>query len=111
TPGTILATCALASSAALAAQTDTPREPRRVGSQESFIDSRLEQAVTRGHDFLAARQDVRGYWSQDVGFKLNTDYKATQRDVGHVGVSSLALMSFLAGGHVPGRGRYGEVIG
>jgi hypothetical protein len=28
----------------------------------------------------------------------------------HVGVSALALMSFLAGGHVPDRGKYGEVL-
>jgi hypothetical protein len=86
------------------------RKPRRVGSQQSFITRSLERSVIRGHEFLAARQHPQGYWAQDVGFKLNTDYNVTNPATGHVGVTSLALMSFLAGGHVPGRGKYGDAI-
>ncbi len=83
---------------------------RRTGNQKSVITPDLERAVTRGHVFLASNQNVRGFWAQDVGFKLNTDYNVTAKHAGHVGVTSLAMMSFLAGGHVPGRGKFGEVL-
>ncbi|MFM1871711.1 MAG: hypothetical protein RL398_1133, partial [Planctomycetota bacterium] len=40
-----------------------------------------------------------------------TDYEAMdERPQPHVGVTALALMSFLAGGHVPDRGKYGDVL-
>ena len=83
---------------------------RKIGSQQAHITPDLERAVARGHEFLAAQQNPRGYWAQDVGFKLNTNYQVTASDSGHVGVTGLALMSFLAGGHVPGRGEYGDVL-
>ncbi|MEE2887914.1 MAG: prenyltransferase [Planctomycetota bacterium] len=85
------------------------RTKRRITSnQQAFITRKLEKSVDRGLKFLASRQDRAGYWAQDIGFKLNTGYNVTKRNRGHVGVSALALMSFLAGGHVPGRGEYGD---
>ena len=83
---------------------------RSVGNQQALITPDLERAVARGHEFLAKTQDPQGFWAQNVGFKLNTDYQVTAANTGHVGVTSLALMSFLAGGHVPGRGQYGDVL-
>ncbi|MAD33075.1 MAG: prenyltransferase [Planctomycetes bacterium] len=84
---------------------------RRGASNEQLIDQSLRDAVARGHEWLAARQDSDGYWAELVGYKLNNDYEAlNERPLAHVGVTSLALMSFLAGGHLPDRGRYGEVI-
>ncbi|MBK8098211.1 MAG: terpene cyclase/mutase family protein [Planctomycetes bacterium] len=84
---------------------------RRGASNEQLIDPELREAVTRGHDWLAANQDRDGSWSQLVGYKLNTDYDVVDsRPLPHVGVTALALMSFLAGGHLPDRGKYGAVI-
>jgi squalene cyclase len=66
-------------------------------------------AVERGLAWLAANQGLDGSWRAKVGYKLNTDYRPTA-DEGHVGVTSLACMAFLAGGHLPGRGSYGDVV-
>ncbi|MFT4841444.1 MAG: hypothetical protein ACJA0V_000197 [Planctomycetota bacterium] len=84
---------------------------RRGSSNEQLIDDELRQAVSRGHEWLAEHQNAEGYWAQLVGYKLNTNYEALDnRPLPHVGVTSLALMSFLAGGHLPDRGKYGKVL-
>ncbi len=82
---------------------------RTAGNQQALITPDLERAVNRGHDYLKTQQDPRGFWAQDIGFKRRNDYNVTAH-AGHVGVTALALMSFLAGGHVPGRGEYGLVL-
>jgi squalene cyclase len=87
-------------------------------AQESAFDSEpivvtpeQKEAVERGLAWLAEHQNADGSWSALVGYKLNTDYKMTVDDpVPHVGVTSLACMAFLAGGHLPGRGEYGELV-
>ena len=66
-------------------------------------------AVERGLAWLASHQNDDGSWSGKVGYKLNSDYRTTA-DGPHVGVTALACMAFLAGGHLPGRGEYGEVV-
>ncbi len=101
----LLATCALATTAM--AQTK-PRQP--IGNTEWAVTPQVKRAVEKGHEFLASQQHPQGFWSQNVGFKLNTDYRITTHDSAHVGVTALALMSFLAGGHLPGRGKYGSEI-
>ena len=73
-------------------------------------DKRVRQAAERGLAYLAARQHPSGGWVQDVGYKFNYDYKVTTSGRPHVGVTSLALMAFLSGGHLPGRGRYSDVV-
>lgn len=71
----------------------------------------VNEAVERALAYLATTQDREtGGWKQDVGFKFNERYEVTAADKPHVGVTALALMAFLAGGHVPGRGRYGDVV-
>ncbi|MBK8978237.1 MAG: terpene cyclase/mutase family protein [Planctomycetes bacterium] len=102
-----LAAALLALGALLPAQ---DRRPAAVGSTESWITPEVREAVARGLAFLAAQQHPDGYWSQDVGFKLNTNYRVTAENVPHIGVTALALISFLAGGNVPGRGTYGDVL-
>ena len=92
------------------AQEPALREPRSPGAPLVEITEEQERAVERGLAWLATRQDATGGWSSDVGFKLNSGYRATALDRGHVGVSALAGMAFLAGGHVAGRGEYGAVI-
>ncbi len=66
-------------------------------------------AVERGLRWLADHQNADGSWNGKVGYKLNSDYRTTA-DGAHVGVTSLACMAFLAGGHLPGRGEYGDVV-
>ena len=79
-------------------------------SNEEWVTPEIRAAVDRGLKFLADTQEAGGYWSQDVGFKLNTNYRVETPNAPHVGVTSLALMSFLAGGHLPGRGPYGDLL-
>jgi hypothetical protein len=67
------------------------------------------EAVQRGLAWLAREQRPDGSWIGKVGYKLNNGYQYSA-ERGHVGVTSLALMAFLAGGHVPGRGEYGQVV-
>lgn len=67
-------------------------------------------AVAKGLAWLAANQGEDGSWTSKIGYKLNEDYKFTAADRGHVGVTALAGMAFLAGGHLPGRGEYGTNV-
>jgi len=68
------------------------------------------RAVERGLAWLADTQNDDGSWTAKIGFKLNTGYEYTATDKGHVGVTALAGMGFLAGGYLPGRGEYGDVV-
>ena len=74
-------------------------------------------AAEAGLAWLAREQQPGGAWLGDVGHKQGDDYlvlvpEAAQRHEasGHVGVTALAGLAFLAGGHVPDRGRYGKVV-
>jgi len=77
---------------------------------ESVLDRQAMRAVAAGLDWLKEHQNADGSWSGDVGFKLNQEYEVERTDKPHVGVTALAGMAFLAGGHLPGRGRYGATI-
>lgn len=68
------------------------------------------EAAERGLSVLAQSQLADGSWAADVGYKLDSNYKVWQNDVSHVGVTALAGMAFLAGGHLPERGKYGKVV-
>lgn len=69
------------------------------------------RAADRGLRFLAEHQDpATGSWRADVGYKLNNNYNIVAVEKPHVGVTALALIAFLAGGHVPGRGEHGAVV-
>lgn len=69
-----------------------------------------ERAVERGLAWLAEHQASDGSWVAKIGFKLNNDFRYTSDDKGHLGVTALAGMAFLAGGHLPGRGKYGKNV-
>ncbi len=91
----------------------TAEGTRRVlsgNSGEEWITPEVRAAVDRALRYLAEQQHQDGYWAQDIGFKLNSDYSVMAANQPHVGVTALALISFLAGGHLPGRGEYGEVL-
>lgn len=84
---------------------------RRGASNELLLDEPLREAVRRGHQWLVAQQHPDGYWPQLVGYKLNSDYETLDsRPLPHVGVTALALISLLAGGHLPDRGQYGQAL-
>jgi len=68
------------------------------------------QAVERGLAWLAREQAADGSWVAKIGYKVNNSYRFTSDDKGHLGVTALAGMAFLAGGHLPGRGKYGPVV-
>ena len=69
------------------------------------------RAIRRGLAWLAAHQNENGSWDANVGFKRNDDYIVeSSGEVGHPGITALAGMAFLAGGNVPGRGKYGKNV-
>ncbi len=74
------------------------------------ITADQERSTTRGLEWLAGNQNADGSWDGDVGYKRNESYVTTREQGGHVGVTALAGMAFLAGGHLPGRGEYGPVV-
>ncbi len=67
-------------------------------------------AVERGLTWLARNQNADGSWTASIGYKLNAGYEITSAKRGHVGVTALAGMAFLAGGHLPGRGEHGAAV-
>lgn len=67
-------------------------------------------AAERGLAYLARTQAEDGAWRGDVGYKLEEGYRVWNTNAEHVGVTALAGMAFLAGGHVPGRGPYADVV-
>lgn len=70
---------------------------------------RLDAAVDRGLEYLAGKQITR-----DAAVAMGRPELAGSFEepasMGNTGVTSLAVMAFLAKGHLPGRGRYGELI-
>src|SRR6266850_7263372 len=56
----------------------------------------LDEAIDRALAYLASSQDRDGSWS--ARYNKNP------------AISALAVMAFLAGGHVPGEGKYGDVV-
>ena len=97
------------SAASLAAPQDSGDDGFGAGP---LVDITREQelAVEAGLAWLSDHQNADGSWTSKVGFKLNNSYKYTLADRGHVGVTALAGMAFLAGGHLPGRGVHGDAV-
>ena len=60
---------------------------------------RVEAAVDRGLEYLAAKQDTGGSWQHGMSQQPNT------------GVNALCLLAFMGRGHVPGRGPYAATVG
>jgi squalene cyclase len=64
---------------------------------EGEITERLEAAVARGLAHLAAQQNPDGSFGRG-------------RHSDNAGIVALAAVAFMADGHLPGRGRYGETV-
>lgn len=92
------------------AQTVTVRKQDLPAAQQQVLSAQGLRAAERGLKFLAKHQLEDGSWPGDVGYKLEDGYRVWNQTASHVGVTALAGMAFLAGGHVPGRGPYGEVV-
>lgn len=56
----------------------------------------VDRSIDRGLRFLAATQEADG--------------RFPSLDIGQPGVTSLVVMAFLASGHLPGQGEYGEIL-
>ncbi len=81
--------------------------PRSASDRESqaveasglkFVTPQAQRAIDRGLAFLAARQNADGSFGSGSVYPRN------------VAVTSLCAMAFMAGGHTPGRGRYGRNV-
>ena len=99
--------CLLGSVLAAPAQEERPDTTAARGVR---ITAEQERATARALAWLARAQNDDGSWDGTVGFKLNNGYRTTREGTGHAGVTALCGMAFLAGGHLPGRGPYGEVV-
>lgn len=83
----------------------------------ALVTPAARAAIDRGLTFLA-RTQIRdgsgrdGAWISNAGKKINDRYRPFEggESVAHVGVTALGILAFLAGGHLPGRGPYGEVV-
>jgi len=94
---------------AQAVEPPTPKVKKEAVIQQVLSPAGL-RAAEAGLEYLAAKQEDDGSWTGDVGYKLEDNYRVWNFDSPHIGVTALAGMAFLAGGHVPGRGPYGAVV-
>ena len=111
-PGALV-TVALAGS--LAAQSIRDEDPFVVDAGTRA--RAMQEAADRGLAWLARQQAPGGYWSGTVGHKRGDGYMTLRARAlndavgqGHMGVTALAGIAFLADGHMPGRGPYGDVV-
>ncbi|MHC4921404.1 MAG: prenyltransferase/squalene oxidase repeat-containing protein, partial [Planctomycetota bacterium] len=78
---------------------------------------RVDASVQRGLTWLAEHQNKKGFWTGLIGHKRETYYmplrpleEQLRTGTGHMGVTALCGMAFLAGGHLPRRGKYGNNV-
>ena len=98
---------------------DIGRKTHRSGSRSlaGLWTRKLDRTVESGLAWLAKTQAAGGHWTGDVGHKRGGSYMVfrdqraqIQSSQGHMGVTALAGMAFLSGGHLPNRGQYGAVV-
>ena len=70
---------------------------------------RVDESVDRGLAFLASRQ-ISAAEARDMGKPALAGSFRDTRVPGNTGITSLAVMAFLAKGHTPGSGLYGQQI-
>jgi hypothetical protein len=90
-------------------EADPPAKQLPASEQQVLTAAGL-RAAEAGLKFLAEHQLEDGSWPGDVGYKLEDSYRVWNKSSAHVGVTALAGMAFLAGGHVPGRGPYADTV-
>jgi hypothetical protein len=106
-----------------------PQEPASASAtpgpaREATLPAARLQACTdaaaQGLRWLADRQGRAGAWTGLVGHKMQNDYveidiglpveRQRLEGRGHMGVTAICGMAFLAGGHLPDRGEHGQVV-
>jgi squalene cyclase len=107
----------LSASVAIAPASAQDARRRDAGDMPTEVTAASIRAAENGLKWLADHQNKDGSWYCDIGFKLNETFEVTtaveeqeQNGGGHVGVTALAGMAFMAGGHLPGRGPYGRTV-
>ncbi|MFT4511691.1 MAG: hypothetical protein ACI89X_002102 [Planctomycetota bacterium] len=92
--------------------------------EEAWFDpelaDRCADAADRGLLWLKAQQLKTGGWTGFVGHKQGDSYHILDQSIlpegqrkggeGHLGVTAICGMAFLAGGNLPDRGKYKEVV-
>jgi hypothetical protein len=68
----------------------------------------VDDAIDRGLEYLARTQTANGSWTMGGGPMGGMMPRGGAE--GDVAVTSLAVMAFMSAGHVPGEGRYGDVV-
>jgi hypothetical protein len=78
----------------------------------ALVNGEALRAIDEGLRFLARIQEPDGSWKSNAGKKINDTYRVFEggESVSHVGVTALAVLALLAGGHAPGRGPYGDTL-
>lgn len=101
-----------------------PKTTEASSDDEAWFDRELADrcaaAADRGLAWLKSRQLPSGAWTGYVGHKQMDHYQVLpnglspeaqrERGEGHLGVTALCGMAFLAGGNLPDRGRYRDVV-
>jgi hypothetical protein len=79
---------------------------------EPLVNEAAKRAIEMGTHYLVRIQQPDGSWHSNAGKKVNESYRVFDdgENVAHVGVTSLAVLALLAGGHMPGRGPYGHAM-
>ena len=97
--------------------TARPADERHRESVRAGRIADARRAAERGLEWLATRQTEAGYWRGTVGHKQGDGYLLLKsrafndaRGQGHIGVSALAGIAYLAAGHTPDRGRFGTLM-
>ncbi len=91
------------------------QEELRPEFDEPVMSNEAERVVAGALRWLKDQQNRDGSWSARIGFKINDGYRLEPQGQGaeglpHLGVTSLAAMAMLSGGHTPGHGPYGQVV-
>jgi hypothetical protein len=71
--------------------------PRDDSAPKGMITSATQKAIDQGLAYMAKNQNDDGSWGTD-------------QHKGNVAITSLGALAFMAGGHQPGRGRYGKNV-
>ena len=72
-------------------------QARRAVAVDTDTQKRVDEAIVRALDFLASQQLPEGSWRSDSYGECTA-------------ATSLACMAFMAAGHIPGEGPYGDLL-
>jgi hypothetical protein len=70
----------------------------------------VDDAIELGLSYLARSQSNNGSWTIGGGGFGGFGVNLRGGGDGDIAITSLAVMAFMSAGHVPGEGRYGEVV-